>query len=484
MKQRATPWGALMAQRIHFSGFFAIFDRPKRSLFAKRRFFRLLPILLMIAIAAPPRFAASAPGNRNLAKPLISDGINAYKRGDYSTAVADLAKAQSIDPSHSPTALYLGLAYLKQGRLPDAINAWQKYIALTPYTQTERRNNLQETVTRDLTILQRERDHQQALAELARERGIAPGPPDTVAVTYYRNLGSPNLAPLQKGLTALVIADLSEIPGLRVVERDRLQALLDEMKLSSSGLVDPATATRAGHLLGAGRVVTGSYVDPAANDMRINSALASTSSGLVIADQNAHGPLIHFYDIEKRMSDSIAKDLGYGKSRLEADGVWRKFQTPQTTNLQAFKAFSRGLDAKDRQDYAAARSFFQQALAADPNFEAARRELLHTPLAPLTVAEVANAISAAAPSAAESVAGMAGPASLGTGTTPMPFGGVPPPPELPAAPVTHVHLPPPVPPPSPPPGPPPSPAVELPAVAALSHVHLPPSAFSHVPPAR
>jgi tetratricopeptide (TPR) repeat protein len=432
------------------------FCHSERKAFAKCHSSRLNPIIAMIAIVAPALFAASAvaAGNQDLAKPLIFDGIKAYERGDYSTAVADLAKAQSIDPSHSPTALYLGLAYLKEGRLPNAIDAWQKYIALTPYTRTERRNNLQETVTRDLTILQREQDHRQALADLAREHEIGSGSPDTVAVTYYRNLGSPNLAPLQKGLTALVIADLSEIPGLRIVERDRLQALLDEMKLSSSGLVDPATATRAGHLLGAGRVVTGSYLDPVADDMRVDSALASTASGQVIADQNAQGPLTHFYDVEKRLSNAIAKDLGYGKNRLEADGVWPKFQTPQTTNFQAFEAFSRGLDAKDRQDYAAARSFFQQALADDPNFEAARRELLHTPLAPLTVAEVANAISAAAPSAAESVAGMAGPANIGTGVAPMPFGGVPPPPELPAAP---------------------------PAI----HVHLPlPGAIAHVPPAR
>jgi tetratricopeptide (TPR) repeat protein len=399
----------------------------------------MLGVLAPMLVAATA-FAAAA-GDRNPAKPLISDGIDAYQRGDYAAAVADLAKAQSIDPSHSPTALYLGLAYMKENRLQDAVAAWQKYIALTPYTRTERQNNLQETVARDLTILQREQDHRQALADLARENEIGPGAPDTIAVTYYRNLGSPGLAPLQKGLTALVIADLAKIPGLRIVERDRLQALLDEMKLSSSGIADPTAAARAGHLLGASRVVTGSYVDPAADEMRINSALASTAPAHVIADQDAQGPLTHFYDVEERLSAAIATNLGYGKSRLEADGVWQKFQTPQTTNFHAFEAFSRGLDAKDRQDYAAARSFFRQALADDPNFEAARRELLHTPLAPLTVAEVANAISAAAPSAAESIAGMTGPTSIGTGTVTMPFGGVPPPPELPAAPPAyHVHV--------------------------------------------
>ena len=48
-------------------------------------------------------------------------------------------------------------------------------------------------------------------------------------IIYYRNLGSSELGPLQKGLTALLINDISQVKDLKVVERDLLQALLEEL---------------------------------------------------------------------------------------------------------------------------------------------------------------------------------------------------------------------------------------------------------------
>ena len=103
-------------------------------------------------------------------------------------------------------------------------------------------NDLRETVNRDLTILLLEQNRRQAQDEIANESKLGPADPTVVAITYYRDLGSPELKPLQKELTALVIADVSKVSGLRVVERDRLQALLDEMRLGASGIVDPGTA--------------------------------------------------------------------------------------------------------------------------------------------------------------------------------------------------------------------------------------------------
>jgi len=360
------------------------------------------------------------------ARPLVVAGISAYESGDYAKAIDNLKRAQQADPSHSPTALYLGLAYLKQNDLSDAIVAWEKYIKLKPYTKVEQQNDLQETVRRDLMILLRERDHQQALEQIAHERELGPGSPEAVAISYYRNLGSPELTPLQKGLTALIIADVSEVPELKVVERDRLQALIDEMKLGSSGLVDPKTAAHVGHLLGAGRVATGSYLDPTKGEMRINSVLAQTSSGQVLGDQQAAGKLVQFYNVEKALAAEILTGLGYDQNRLRAEGVLVAVQTPQTTSFPAFEAFSRGLDAKDRQDYPGARAAFQQALSFDPRFAAAQRELLHTPLAPLSVGQVSSSVSAAAPTVEVATAGMAGP-QLFSGGVPIPFGGVPPP---------------------------------------------------------
>jgi len=396
----------------------------------------LLAAIFSVLFACSASAAMAGSKNTEAAVPLASQGIEAYDGGDYAAATTDLKQAQAIAPDNSAIALYLGLANLKQGNLSTAIAAWDKYIALKPSTEIERTNNLQDTVTRDLTILLREQNHQEAETQIANERDIGPPDPDAVAITYYQNLGSPALTALQKGLTALVIADVSKVPNLKVVERDRMQALLDEMKLGSSGLADPRTAARAGHLLGASRVVTGSYLDPQQGQMRIDSTLLQTGALSSASNQTASGSIVHFYDVEERLSAKILEDLGYSESELKARGLWQAVQTPQTTNYDAFIAFSRGLDAKDKQDYAEARKFFKQALVDDPSFVLALQELDRTPLQEASLADVASSVGAQAPGAAAVTASLLGGASVGAVSN------------LPPIAITTI---PPVPPPPPPP---------------------------------
>jgi tetratricopeptide (TPR) repeat protein len=410
---------------------------PKSGWFAGLALFAT--ILLALPTASLCATSTSTASNIAEAKPLIEQGIEAYDRGDYPSAISSLKQAQELAPDQSPTALYLGLAYLKQGDLSQAITAWQKYIALQPATQTEKTNDLRQTVNRDLTILLLEQNRRQAQNQIANESKLGPADPAVVAITYYRNLGSPELKPLQKGLTALVIADVSKVPGLKVVERDQLQALLDEMRLGASGIADPRTAAHAGHLLGAGRVVAGSYLDPTKDEMRVDSILVQTGSAATTNTQNASGQVVHFYDVEKRLSAAILNDLGYSEADLKARGLWQAVQTPQTTNYNAFVAFSRGLDAKDRQDYPQARSLFQQAYTLDPSFVLALQELNRTPVAAVPVASVANSVGSQAPNVAAVMAAL--PAGVIAASVPsLPAIGVltappPPPPPPPLVPI-------------------------------------------------
>jgi len=400
--------------------------------------------LLIWSSVGPAASATSGPKDKAATISLIGDGIRAYNNEDYPTAIDDLGQAQTLAPDSSAAALYLGLAYLKKGDLSKAIVAWQKYITLEPQTEVEKTSNLQETVARDLGILMREENHRQAQDQIAHESQIGTPDPNAIAVSYYRNLGSPELAPLQKGLTALVIADVSKVPGLKVVERDKLQALLDEMKLGSSGIADQKSAARAGHLLGASRVVTGSYVDPAKGQLQINSVLAQSGSAQATGSQNVSGSTEHFYDVEKQLSAAILKDLGYSEDRLKAEGVWQQVQTPQTTNYPAFVAFSRGLDAKDRQDYPQARALFQQALLYDPAFALALQELNRTPVQVMSVGEVASSVGAQAPGAAAVLASISGAQSVSASVPNLPTIGAisaPPPPPPPAAPPPLPSLP-------------------------------------------
>ena len=100
-------------------------------------------------------------------------------------------------------------------------------------------------------------------------------PNNSLAVLYFKNLSnSQELTPLQKGLTDMMITDLSQIQRLNVVERVKMQKLLEEMGLGYTGLIDEKTAPRFGKLIGANRLINGSFLD-------LNSEKIQLQAGMI-----------------------------------------------------------------------------------------------------------------------------------------------------------------------------------------------------------
>src|SRR5262249_60593377 len=81
---------------------------------------------------------------------------------------------------------------------------------------------------------------------LARAAAAAAEAP-TVAVLYFDYEGKDaELALLKKGLAQMLISDLLGNESIRVVERDRLQEVIAELKLQATNKIDQATAVKAG----------------------------------------------------------------------------------------------------------------------------------------------------------------------------------------------------------------------------------------------
>jgi hypothetical protein len=72
---------------------------------------------VLASFGARPVRAAAAPTNFATVEPLVSDGIEAYNRGDYLSAIVQLRWAQALSSDDSAITLYLGLAFLKKGLL-------------------------------------------------------------------------------------------------------------------------------------------------------------------------------------------------------------------------------------------------------------------------------------------------------------------------------------------------------------------------------
>ncbi len=104
----------------------------------------------------------------------------------------------------------------------------------------------------------------------------------TVAVIPLQNsTGLSQYDGLGSVLAEVITAKFSEVEGIRLVEREKLEALLEEMKLGASGAIDARTAARIGNLLGAQVITVGTFTK-IGKAFRLSIRLIRTETGVII----------------------------------------------------------------------------------------------------------------------------------------------------------------------------------------------------------
>jgi curli biogenesis system outer membrane secretion channel CsgG len=233
-----------------------------------------------------------------------------------------------------------------------------------------------------------ERERNWARQALAREAALhaAQMPDNTLSVLYFSNsTGQPALDALRKGLAFMLMTDLSTIDGLVLVERVKLQALVEEMGLGASGLVEPGSAPRVGRLLGARFLVSGDIsgvagmgssggpMDEGAVSraletlVRIDSGLLDVPAGQGAVLPAAQGPVSVLFQIEKALLFSIVDQLKIALSEKEKTAL----RVPMTTNGRALFYFFMGLQYSDMGMADRAGSYYEKANRADPGLKPA-----------------------------------------------------------------------------------------------------------------
>jgi tetratricopeptide (TPR) repeat protein len=331
-----------------------------------------------------------------------------FAAGDCERARSNAERALQARPRSEVGTLIVGQCLEGEGRFDEAISTYRRYTSSFP---DERGAD----AVRARTVLAAEAQAR-ALARQAiqHEADIAAqADADALGVLPFAVSGDEDLRPLSLGLANILTTDLGLIRRFRLVERVRLAAVLDELELARSGRVDPATAARLGRLTGAGRLVQGSLVEGEGGSLDLSAAVA-LSSGEILEPNRQRGDLERLLQLEKQLVIDIAGELGYQLTGAERQRVLEN----GTKSLTAFLAFSRGLEAEDRGDYAEAARWYGEAVDADPRFTEAR-EKRRTVTAMRVVAgsaagdvttvgdAVASAIGALAGSAAGSLRGTA-----------------------------------------------------------------------------
>jgi TolB-like protein len=292
-----------------------------------------------------------------------------YLRTDRPAQAYDaLKKAYSRRPDDPKVMFYLGLASEEVGRREAALDLFSKFDEVP---DDSRFHTLMEGRYQWLARKQAQRQAKQMIAQEKKQPADAQErvDPDVVAVVpmEYQG-GDEQYQPLGRGLAEMFTSDLANVGRLRVVERVRLQAILNELKLSRSKYIDQSTAPRVGRLLGAGRIVGGSYLVTDEEQLRLQVTLANVATGerSPQLDRQRAG-IDELFDLQTEVTFSIVDQLGVELTPQEKAAI----QEVPTQNLQAFLAYSRGLMAEDEGNYAAAVRYYQRAQQLDPNFEEA-----------------------------------------------------------------------------------------------------------------
>ena len=300
---------------------------------------------------------------------ILTDLGYAYlKKNDYQRAIQYFERAKSIDPTYAKAYLYLGNAYEAQDDLPKAIKEYNDYYQQFPMTP------MGQKLKARIGVLMKNQIAKEVKQAIEKEKYLTVDqiPDNTIAVYYFTNYtGDPNLDPLQKGLADILITDLSQVKSLRVLERTRLQTLLDELNLSQTGAVDQTDTPRFGRLLGAKRIITGGFAEPSDNMLRIDSLATNVATAEADAQANASGRKNDFFSIEKQLAFGIIDNLGISLTQEERDAI----QKIPTESFLAFLAYSRGIDYEDKGMYREAANEFKNAVQLDPNFSRANEKL-------------------------------------------------------------------------------------------------------------
>ncbi len=214
------------------------------------------------------------------------------------------------------------------------------------------------------------------------------GDPKTIAVLYFENnsiVDKDKLDPLKKGLADMMITEMSKIKGLKVVERQRIQSIIEELNLNETDMVDKSTTQKMGKLLGAKVMLFGGFSNLFNDKLRIDVRLVRTETGETLKAEEETGELDEFLTMLQSLVKKIANDLEVKLSSEDED----RFEASKDGNFDGYITFAKALNFEDqgkkmekmgkkpeaKSAYENAKSMYQKALEESNGYEPAKQKI-------------------------------------------------------------------------------------------------------------
>jgi eukaryotic-like serine/threonine-protein kinase len=203
----------------------------------------------------------------------------------------------------------------------------------------------------------------------------------SVAVFYFDNLsGDPQLDWLRTGLTDMLVTNLSQSPGLRVLGTSRLYQLLDEGGHRDDRTMAAPIVEAVARKAQATTALVGSFVR-AGSQIRIQATLQDPKNGEVLASERVEG------DAEEGLFNLVDELTGRLRKRLETPSMskagdkrtasWKekRLEEVTTNSVEAWKDYAEGSRYHERGQEREAQGYFEKAVEADPGFAMALAKL-------------------------------------------------------------------------------------------------------------
>lgn len=168
---------------------------------------------------------------------------------------------------------------------------------------------------------------------------------------------------LRRALPENLTAQLLRVPGLPVVERQRLRDLLAEQKVAASELADADARLRLGRIVGAARMVFGGFF-VLGEQVQVHVRVVETATSRVLASDEFTGDLATVMQQVEALNRRLTRALGGGAS----PGL--------TYAATSWEAYDRALAMADAGRLDDAITALQSLLSEDKNFHPAERQLV------------------------------------------------------------------------------------------------------------
>ena len=179
-----------------------------------------------------------------------------------------------------------------------------------------------------------------AVAEKPSESSSSEEKPLVLAVLPFANLsGQKEYDWLSIGIGEVLTAKLENFSCFRLTERTKLSEALKEIELGQTGLIDETTAAKAGKLVGAEELLSGSF-QIAGQGIRINARLLHVETGSISTAVGTMGELQKIFEAQDKIAAALVKALNLPLS----DEDKMLLAAKPTTSMGALKYYSQAVD--------------------------------------------------------------------------------------------------------------------------------------------